>query len=131
MPPGGAIFGWFGDVIKQIYAYLESEDAVLPKISDLFSYVILRFLKRFQRNVASYLKHLKRGVNCKFKLILSTFGTKHFADYLLCHDFKIVMLIRDIYLLFSWTILPSNIHVLLFALSASLCSNVSESPEII
>ena len=31
VPLGGAIFEWFGDVIKQIYAYLESEDAVLPK----------------------------------------------------------------------------------------------------
>ena len=31
VPPGGAIFGWFGDIIKQIYANLESEDSVLPK----------------------------------------------------------------------------------------------------
>ena len=43
MPPDGAIFEWFGDVIKQIYAYLESDDVVLPK--HLKFIVILRFFK--------------------------------------------------------------------------------------
>ena len=62
--------------------------------------------------------------------ILSTFGTKNCAEYVLLYDFKILMFNWDRYL-FSRKILASNIQVHLFALSVPLCSNFLESPGII
>ena len=43
----------------------------------------------------TYLKHLKHeggGGICKFKLILFIVGTKNCADYVVLHDYKIVIL---------------------------------------
>ena len=56
---------------------------------------------------------------CKFKLILSTFGSKNCADQFLLHDFKIVMLNYGQIFVFM-KILASNIQLLLFALSPGI-----------